>query len=267
MLIAILGPCIVDGPAMTTSIAIELKKITDRHPDVGFIFKASLDKANRTSHKSFRGLGTDYALEIISSIRQEVKIPVLTDVHSVQDVEKVAQHVDYIQIPAFLGRQTDLLLAAAETQLPINIKKPQFCAPHDVKYIVEKIRSKSDAALLVTERGHCFGYNDLVVDFRGFSDLETLGVSVIFDMSHSLQRPSAHGTSGSTPDARNIAPRMARAAVAYGIDGIFAECYPNPTKARCDGDTSLYLSQVDPLLTDLTTIQSCGNLKRGGQNP
>lgn len=255
-IIFIAGPCVVESPAVTASIAQSLKEITSKYPQIYFIFKASIMKANRTQLNAFTGVGREYALEILTAIKNEIKVPILTDVHSIEDIEVVSPKVDYLQIPAMLMRQTDLLLAAAETRKPLNIKKAQFAAPDDMKYVIDKIRSKSDANLCITERGTCFGHHDLVVDFRGFDTMSKYGAKVIFDASHSLQRPSAYGKSGSTPDARDIAPKMAKAAMAFGVDGIFLECHHNPTKARCDGDTSLYLSQLDSLLRDLTGIKN-----------
>lgn len=253
-IILIAGPCVVESPALTSCIAQALKDITTKAPEVNFIFKASLVKANRTAAQAFTGVGRDYALEILTAIRKEIKVPVITDVHSVEDVLAIAPHVDYLQIPAMLMRQTDILEAAARTGLPINIKKSQQAAPQDMKHVINKLRRITDAPLYITERGHAFGYNDLVVDFRGFHYMRDMGAKIIFDASHSLQRPSAPAD----PFARDIAPKMARAATAFGVDGIFLECHTNPEKARCDGDTSLYLLQVEKLLKDLTAIKNIG---------
>ena len=257
-LIMFMGPCVVESPAVTSAIAASLKDIVANYPDVRFCFKASFDKANRTRADAFRGVGKEYGIEILRSIYHEIKVPVITDVHSVKDIELIQDFVSVIQIPAMLCRQTDLLLAAAETGKPLNIKKMQMMAPDDMKYVIEKIRTRSDAELFLTERGTTFGHGDLVVDFRSFHTMSGFGAKVIFDASHSLQRPSLYGKSGSTPDARDIAPKMARAAVAFGVDGVFLECHHNPLKARCDGDTSLYLSQIDKLLQDLTAIRNVG---------
>lgn len=259
MLTFIAGPCTIESPAIASALAAELKSITSRFP-VDFIFKASFDKANRTKQDSFRGLGKDYAIEILRSIRSEVKVKVTTDIHHPEDVQKIIDFVDVIQIPAMLSRQTDLIIAAAESRKAINVKKMQMMSPDDIKYVIEKIRSKSNAKIYITERGTCFGYNNLIVDFRGFHTMSQYDAEILFDASHSLQRPSTHGNSGSTPDARDIAPKMARAAVAMGVGGIFVECANNPTKVRCDGDTSLYLSQIEPLLKDLTNIPPWGKV-------
>ena len=248
------GPCVVESLAVTSSIAQFLKETTQKFPQIDFTFKASIVKANRTSRTSFTGVGRDYGLEILTAIRNEIKVPVLTDVHSVEDVLIVSPKVDILQIPAMLMRQTDIIEAAARSRLPINIKKSQQAAPRDMKHVIDKIRALSDAHLYVTERGYAFGYNDLIVDFRNFHYMRDMGAQIIFDASHSLQRPSAPAD----PFARDIAPKMARAAMAFGVDGIFLECHHNPEKARCDGETSLYLSQIEKLLQDLTTIKNIG---------
>ncbi|RJP75742.1 MAG: 3-deoxy-8-phosphooctulonate synthase [Desulfobacteraceae bacterium] len=252
-LLLIAGPCVLEDYDTTFQIASYLKKLTTKI-DIPFIFKASYDKANRTSISSFRGPGLKDGLEILKRIKIDLNLPILSDVHSVNEVESVAEILDIIQIPAFLCRQTDLILAVSHTQKPINIKKGQFLAPNDIRNITEKAASTGNRNITITERGSMFGYNNLVVDFRSIKIMkESTGFPVIFDATHSVQLPGGSGTSSS--GQREFAPILARAAVAAGADGVFLEVYPDPDKARCDGPNSLRLDTLESLLVTLKAIQ------------
>ena len=235
----IAGPCVIESAEATLQAAEGIKEIAERL-NIGFIFKCSYDKANRSSVDSFRGPGLTEGLKILKSVKESLSIPVLTDVHSVEEVAPVADVVDVIQIPALLSRQTDLLIAAALTGLPVNIKKGQFIAPHDMKNAVEKVTAQGNEKVFVTERGATFGYNNLVVDFRSLPIMRSQGYPVIFDATHSVQLPGALGTA-SGGDSSMI-PYLARAAVAVGIDGLFMEVHPNPENALCDGPNSRWHS-------------------------
>ncbi len=221
--------------------------------EVPFIFKTSFDKANRTSLSSYRGPGLEEGLAILREIRSEVAVPVTTDVHATEQVEAVAATVDLLQIPAFLCRQTDLVTKSAESGKPINIKKGQFLAPWDIVHAVEKAYSAGTEQVVVTERGTSFGYNNLVVDFRGFPSIREKGIPLIFDVTHSLQLPGGAGTT-SSGQSRFI-PEMASAGIAAGVDGIFMEVHDNPAEALSDGPNSLDLSQLDSLLRRLKAIE------------
>lgn len=253
-LLLIAGPCVIEDYDTTFQIASYLKKLTAKI-DIPFIFKASYDKANRTSISSFRGPGLKEGLEILKRIKIDLNLPILSDVHSVNEVESAAEVLDIIQIPAFLCRQTDLILAVSHTQKPINIKKGQFLAPNDIRNITEKAASTGNRNITITERGSMFGYNNLVVDFRSIKIMkESTGFPVIFDATHSVQLPGGSGTSSG--GRREFAPILARAAVAAGADGVFIEVYPDPDKARCDGPNSLKLDTLEPLLVTLKAIQN-----------
>ncbi|BBO86941.1 3-deoxy-8-phosphooctulonate synthase [Desulfosarcina ovata] len=247
------GPCVIEDEAVTLRIATRLKAITD---DLGipFTFKASYDKANRTSITSFRGPGLTDGLRTLSRIKETLGVAVISDVHRISEVEAAAKVLDVIQIPAFLCRQTDLILAVATTGKPVNIKKGQFLAPWDMVNIVEKVRSVSSTQPMITERGVMFGYNNLVVDFRGIQIMQQTGCPVIFDATHSVQLPGGAGKSSG--GQREFAPVLARAAVAAGADGIFLEVHENPDKALCDGPNSLDLDQLPDLLTQLMAIKT-----------
>lgn len=236
---------------LTLEIARTLKTITDELA-VDFVFKASFDKANRTSLNSFRGPGIDEGLRILRTVKDELGLSVTSDVHEVAQIEKAAEVLDIIQIPAFLCRQTDLLVAAAKTGKTINVKKAQFVAPQDMQYAVDKITGSGNDKILLTERGTCFGYNNLVVDYRSFSIMRSLGFPVIFDVTHSVQIPSQGGKSSGNREY--VAP-LAYAAAAYGIDGLFTEVYPDPEQAKCDGPNSLYLDSVPELLETVLRIR------------
>jgi 2-dehydro-3-deoxyphosphooctonate aldolase (KDO 8-P synthase) len=222
---------------------------------IPYIFKASYDKANRTSGKSFRGQGMSAGLEILAGIREEFGVPVLTDVHEAAHCTPVAEAVDVLQIPAFLSRQTDLLLAAGETGRTVNVKKGQFLAPWDMKNAVEKIEATGNERVLVTERGVSFGYNTLVVDFRSLPQMaQSTGVPVVFDGTHAVQQPGGQGTSSG--GQREFIPHLARAAVAVGVDALFLEVHPEPQKALSDAATMLPLADLAGLLRTLKAIEA-----------
>ncbi|MCM8831106.1 MAG: 3-deoxy-8-phosphooctulonate synthase [Candidatus Omnitrophica bacterium] len=249
--IFIAGPCVIENKELTLEIAEYLKEKLKKYP-LNFIFKASFDKANRTSIKSFRGLGLEKGLKILKEVKEKLKLTTLTDVHCQNQIPYVKDVVDVIQIPAFLCRQTDLVLAAAKTGKIINIKKGQFISPFDVKYIVEKIETTGNKKIFITERGTCFGYNNLVVDFRSFLIMKKYRYPIIYDATHSLQRPSAQeGISGG--DSEFILP-LSLAAVAVGVDGLFMEVHPNPTKALSDKYTVLKLDKVEEIVKKVIKV-------------
>ena len=251
-LVLIAGPCVIETLQSTMAAAAFLKDLTDEL-QIPFIFKTSYDKANRTSLSSYRGPGLSKGLDIISTIKDKLGILVLSDVHRFNEIAPAAQLLDVVQIPAFLCRQTDFVIAVSEAGKPVNIKKGQFLAPWDLEHIIEKVLSTGNQQIIVTERGTTFGYNNLVVDFRGLAIMRALGWPVIFDATHSVQLPGGAGkTSGGQ---RQFVPMMARAAVAAGVDGIFMEAYEDPNHALCDGPNSLALERVKPLLKHLTAIQ------------
>ncbi|HOE67506.1 MAG TPA: 3-deoxy-8-phosphooctulonate synthase [Candidatus Hydrogenedentes bacterium] len=248
----IAGPCVIESEELTLRIAQRLKEIMSAHMPMDFVFKASFDKANRTSATSYRGPGLQEGLRILAKVREEVGVRVLTDVHDVDQVFEVADVVDVLQIPAFLCRQTDLVVAAASTLKPLNIKKAQFMAPEDMQYIAEKARVTGNNQIAFTERGSCFGYHNLVVDFRSFSTMRALGYPVIFDATHSVQIPSQGGKSSGR---REFVRPLARAAAAYGIDGLFCEVHPEPEKALSDGPNMLPLDEVDAMLREVMAVR------------
>ena len=245
----IAGPCQLESRAHALEMAAALKEIAGR-VGIGLVYKTSFDKANRTSGKSARGIGLDAALPIFAEIRDTLKIPVLTDVHDAEQCARVAQAVDVLQIPAFLCRQTDLLIAAAKTGKPVNVKKGQFLAPWDMQNVVEKITGAGNKNVLVTERGVSFGYNTLVSDMRALPILkEKTGAPVIFDATHSVQQPGGQGTSSG--GEREFVPVLARAAVAVGVAGVFIETHQDPDKAPSDGPNMMPLKEMEPLLRTL----------------
>ncbi|NNF99871.1 MAG: 3-deoxy-8-phosphooctulonate synthase [Desulfobacteraceae bacterium] len=251
-LLIIAGPCVIEDFETTRGIAAYLKDVT---ADMGlnFVFKASYDKANRTSISSFRGPGMDQGLDILHRIKQALGIKLLSDVHHPVEVEAAAAILDILQIPALLCRQTDLLTAAANTACAVNIKKGQFLAPWDMCHVIEKVTASGNNRVLVTERGSQFGYNNLVVDFRGLKIIQQMGTPVIFDATHSVQLP---GGAGEKSDGqREFAPVLAKAAVAAGADGVFLEVHPEPEKALCDGPNSLPLDCLPKLLKQLIAIR------------
>jgi 2-dehydro-3-deoxyphosphooctonate aldolase (KDO 8-P synthase) len=251
-LVLISGPCVIENYEMTYDIASFLKELTDRL-NIPFIFKASYDKANRTSINSYRGPGLAAGLDILDRIKRKLDIAIISDVHGIDEIENAAKVLDIIQIPAFLCRQTDFILKVAETGKPINVKKGQFLSPWDVKNIVEKVTSTGNRQVLLTERGTMFGYNNLVVDFRGIKIMQDTGCPVIFDATHSIQLPGGAGSSSG--GQREFAPTLARAAVAAGADGIFMEVHPEPDRALCDGPNSLKLDTLEALLSQLLAIR------------
>lgn len=244
------GPCVIESREHALMMATELKKITEIR-NIPFIFKSSFDKANRTSMNSARGPGMKEGLSILKEIRETLNIPVLTDVHESNQCTEVASYVDVLQIPAFLCRQTDLLLAAGQTGKVVNIKKGQFLAPWDLQHAVDKVRSTGGSPIWVTERGTTFGYGNLVVDFQSFPHLRSTGCPVVFDATHSVQKPGALGTR--TGGARDMIPTLARAA-ATTVDGFFFEVHHDPDHAHSDGPNAMHLQQFPNLLDELLLI-------------
>lgn len=253
-LFLIAGPCVIESRDHVLFMAAELKKIASAC-GVPFVFKASYDKANRTSLKSFRGPGLQEGLDILREVREKVGVPILSDIHEPSHAEAAGRILDILQIPAFLCRQTDLILAAARTGKIVNVKKGQFLAPWDMKNIVDKMSEEGAGRLLLTERGASFGYNNLVVDFRSFPVMQSFGVPVVFDVTHSLQLPGGQGqSSGGQPQ---YIPHLARAGVAAGVDGLFMEVHENPAKALSDGPNALNLALLPSLLEQLVRIRRC----------
>ena len=251
-LFLIAGPCVVESRDLALDTAGELKEICSR-VGLAFIYKASYDKANRTSIKSFRGMGMDKGLEILDEVRKKIGVPVLTDVHEIDDIEDAAAAVDVLQTPAFLCRQTDFICAVAATGKPVNIKKGQFLAPGDMKNVVDKAKSASQRDnILVCERGVSFGYNNLVSDMRSLMIMRDTGCPVVFDATHSVQLPGGQGASSG--GQREYVPVLARAAVASGIAGLFMETHPHPEKALSDGPNAWPLGLMQELLETLVGI-------------
>ena len=250
------GPCVIESADLCHEIAATLKSICDRLR-ISYVFKASFDKANRTSLGSFRGPGLREGLKILASIKEEFRIPVVSDVHEATQIPAAAEVLDILQIPAFLCRQTDLLVAAAQTGKVVSLKKGQFVSPWDMQNAVAKINSVSKNRLLLVERGASFGYNNLVVDMRSLPVMRSFGCPVIYDATHSVQLPG--GAGGSSGGQREFIPPLSRAAVAAGIDGIFMEIHPDPAKALCDGPNSMPMQTVEPLLTQLLAIHNLVN--------
>ena len=252
----IAGPCVIESRDLALEVAERVKAITDPL-GIRYIFKASYDKANRSSGGSFRGPGVEGGLEVLAEVKRTLNLPVLTDIHESQQAAAVAEVVDVLQIPAFLCRQTDLLLAAAEavrgTEKVINVKKGQFLAPWDMAQVVKKLRDAGVDNLWLTERGSSFGYNTLVVDYRGLPQMQELGCPVIFDATHSVQQPGGRGTS--TGGQREFVAPLARAAVAVGVDGLFMEVHPDPDNALSDGPNMVPLHRLDALLRQLLAIR------------
>jgi len=245
------GPCAIEGEAFMLEVATRLRDIAAK-AGVPYIFKSSYDKANRTSIRSYRGPGLHEGLEILQKIKDVVGVPILSDVHTVDEVELAAEVLDVLQIPAFLCRQTDLVVAAAGTGKPINVKKGQFLAPWDTKNIVDKIRSVGNAQVLLTERGASFGYNNLVADMRSLVIMRAFDVPVVFDATHSVQLPGGAGTA--SDGQREFVPHLARAAVATGCDALFMEIHPDPDHAPSDGPNMLHLEDLPALLAQVNQI-------------
>jgi 2-dehydro-3-deoxyphosphooctonate aldolase (KDO 8-P synthase) len=252
-LVLIAGPCVVESADHTFQTAKALIEIT-RRARVPLIFKASFDKANRTSISSFRGIGKKEGLRALGRVREGLGIPVLTDIHEPGQAEEAAPYVDVLQIPAFLSRQTDLLVAAARTGKPVNVKKGQFLAPLDMKHPIQKVRESGNPRVFITERGVSFGYNNLVVDMRAFPMMRPLGVPIVFDVTHSLQLPG--GGDGVTAGLGEYIEVLARAGVAASVDGVFIEVHDDPPKARSDAQNALHLARLEPLLDQLTQINA-----------
>jgi len=251
-LFVIAGPCVIENETLCLQVAERLQIITSAL-GIPFIFKSSYDKANRTSGASFRGLGLDEGLRILRKVNEEIGVPVLSDVHSIEEVQPAAEVLDVLQIPAFLCRQTDLVLAAMRTGKAVNIKKGQFLAPWDMKQVVDKATSTGSHRLLLTERGSCFGYNNLVSDFRSLPIMRQWGYPVVFDATHSVQLPGGAGNASS--GQREFVAPLARAAVAVGCDGLFMEVHPDPDRAPSDGPNMVPLDQVEDLLRQLVRIR------------
>ena len=250
--ILIAGPCVVESREMTFEIAETIHDLSEKYK-LPFVFKASYRKANRSRLDSFTGIGDEKALLILKEISEHLSIPVITDVHSEEEARVAAQYVDVLQIPAFLCRQTDLLVACAQTGKSISIKKGQFLSPGAMRFAVDKVIESGNEKVLITERGTTFGYQDLVVDFRGIPEMQKFGVPVIFDATHSLQQPNqSSGITGGTPE---LIETMTMAAIAAGVDGLFLETHPNPSQAKSDGANMLKLDRLDDLLNKLTRLR------------
>jgi len=247
----IAGPCVIENEAITIDIARSLQKMcADRN--IPFIFKASFDKANRTSLSAYRGPGLTKGLQILNEVKTQLKVNVISDIHEPEQAAPAAEVLDVLQIPAFLCRQTDLLLAAGNTKKAVNIKKAQFLAPQDMKHVIDKISSTGNKNLLLTERGTSFGYHNLVVDMRSIPEMATFGYPIVFDATHSVQTPGGAGSCSGGD--RTLAPILAQAAVAAGADGILVEVYPEPDNALCDGPNSIRLSDLPAILDRLLAV-------------
>ena len=251
--VLIAGPCVIEDEKKTEEIAVYLKELTDRL-QVPLIFKASYDKANRTSLHNYRGPGLQAGLQILDKIKKSLSIPILTDVHRFEEIEPVSQVADIIQVPAFLCRQTDFVMEVARFARIINIKKGQFLAPGDVKHIIEKVQAAKNENIMITERGASFGYNNLVTDYRSIPIMRAMGYPVVFDATHSVQLPGGQGSASG--GQREMVAYLARAAVAVGIDGLFMEVHPDPDFALCDGPNSLSLDSLDQMLRILIKIDA-----------
>ena len=250
-LVLIAGPCVIESEELVMETARKLKEMTSR-VGMPLIFKSSYDKANRSSIDSYRGPGLREGLTILQRVKQELGIPVLSDVHETHQIEAAAAVLDVIQIPAFLCRQTDLLVTAGRTGRPVNIKKGQFMAPQDMDAAARKVETAGDSRVIITERGTTFGYHNLVVDMRSLGNIRETGRPVIFDATHSVQLPAAQGTASG--GERKFIPLLARAATAAGIDGLFMEVHPEPDKALCDGPNMWPLDRLEPLLKQVKTL-------------
>lgn len=247
----IAGPCVIESEEMVLSIAAEMKKITDQMA-IPYTFKASFDKANRTSLHSFRGPGIESGLEILKYVKDAYGLPICTDIHEPWQAEKAAEVADILQIPAFLCRQTDLLVAAARTGKCINIKKAQFLAPWDMQNCIQKVRESGNDNVMLCERGTTFGYNTLVVDMTGLRVMKNMGCPVIFDATHSVQKPGGNGNS--TGGNREYVEYLAKAAIAVGVDGLFMEVHPDPDNAKSDGPNMVPLNEMEELLKKLQRV-------------
>lgn len=247
----IAGPCVIESEEQVLETAARLKEICRRH-DVDLVFKSSVDKANRSSISSYRGPGFERGLEILQNVKDEHDLPIITDFHVPEQAARVAEVVDILQVPAFLSRQTDMLTAAGETGLPVHVKKGQFLSADGMDNIINKIASTGNDQVMLCERGAMFGYNNLVVDMRNLDIMKDFGKPVVFDTTHSVQRPGAEGDS--TGGDRRFAPTLARAALGVGVAGIFAEVHPDPTTAKCDSATQLPLDEFESLVSQWKAI-------------
>lgn len=245
------GPCVLEGLDRCLLIGRTIKEITDRL-GIPYVFKASFDKANRSSFNGFRGPGLKKGLEMLQAIKDELHVPIVTDVHTEEQIAPVAKVADIIQIPAFLCRQTDLLYAAAQSGAVVNVKKGQFMAPNDMRNVVDKLHEGGCSQILLTERGATFGYNNLVVDMRSFPIMRSFGYPVVFDGTHSVQLPGGAGTCSA--GNREFVPNLVRAAVGAGVDALFMEVHDNPEEALCDGPNMVYLDKLEDLLKDALAI-------------
>ena len=246
------GPCVIEIEEMVFDITKEMKRITEGM-SIDYYFKASFDKANRTSIDSYRGPGIEEGIRILQRVKSELGVKICTDIHEPWQAEKVAEVADIIQIPAFLCRQTDLLVASGKTGKIINIKKAQFLAPWDMKNVISKIESTGNKNIMLCERGSCFGYNNLVVDMTSIPEMKKFGYPVVFDATHSVQKPGGNGTS--TGGNREMVPYLAKAAIAVGADGLFMEVHQNPEAALSDGSNSISLEDVNCVLSELIKIK------------
>ncbi len=245
------GPCVIESEELVMEVAGKLKEITDKL-GINFVFKSSFDKANRSSINGYRGPGIEEGLRILKKVKDTYNVPVVTDIHEAWQCKRAAEVVDILQIPAFLCRQTDLLIAAAETGLPVNVKKGQFLAPWDMKNVVTKMEESGNTNVMLCERGSTFGYNNMVVDMRSFLEMREFGYPVVFDVTHAVQKPGGNGTS-TGGDSKYVYPLM-RAGLAIGVDAIFAEVHPNPECAKSDGPNMLRLEDVEEILKMAVTI-------------
>jgi 2-dehydro-3-deoxyphosphooctonate aldolase (KDO 8-P synthase) len=256
-LLLIAGPCVIEGETHAVDLALAIREIA-RRAGVPYVFKASYDKANRTSGRSFRGPGLEEGLRVLSRVRERADVPILTDIHEAAHAAPVAEVADVLQIPAFLSRQTDLIEAAARTGKVVNIKKGQFLAPSDVRHAIEKVTATGNRRVIVTERGFTFGYNNLVVDMRAFPIMRALGYPVVYDVTHSLQLPG--GGDGVTAGQAEFIEPLASAGVAAGVDGVFLEVHERPSEAKSDAQNALALDLLEPLLERLVKIHSISGI-------
>ena len=256
MFTLIAGPCAMESEEICMQTATEIKRITDKL-GIPYVYKTSFDKANRTSISSYRGLGMEEGLRILQKVKDEVGVKVTTDIHESWQAEPVAKVVDILQIPAFLCRQTDLLVAAAKTGKTVNVKKAQFLAPWDMKNVVGKLEDSGCKDIMVCERGTTFGYNNFVVDMTSLVEMKSFGYPVVFDATHSVQKPGGKGTS--SDGNREFVEYLAKAAIAVGVDDLFMEVHPDPDNAKCDGPNMVKLSDLEGLLTKLVDIYNAIN--------
>jgi len=252
-LVLIAGPCVIESEQHAITLGRAIADIA-RRVGIGYVFKASFDKANRTSLKSFRGPGIDDGVKVLGAVARELRVPVLTDIHEPWQAERAAEVADILQIPAFLSRQTDLIVAAAKTRRVVNLKKGQFLAPLDIRHAIAKVRDSGNDRVFVTERGFSFGYNNLVVDMRAFPMMRALGTPVVFDVTHSLQLPG--GGDGVTAGLAEYIEPLASAGVGAGVDGVFLEVHEEPAKAKSDAQNALALDKLEPLLRRLLAINA-----------